>query len=53
MDFSVFRIALFNFRLLFAPANCLEIIQQIRDFRGDLFVYIFKRVYNLEFYFNS
>ena len=35
MDFSVFRIALFNFRLLFAPANCLEIIQQIRDFRGD------------------
>ena len=26
---------LFNFRLLFAPANCFEIVQQIRDFRGD------------------
>ena len=26
---------LFNFRLLFAPANCLEIVQEIRDFWGD------------------
>ena len=24
-----------HFRLLFAPANCLEIVQQIRDFRSD------------------
>ena len=29
------RSGLFNFRLLFAPANCLEIVSQIRDFRGD------------------
>ena len=29
------RSGLFNFRLLFAPANCSEIVQQIRDFRGD------------------
>ena len=29
------RGGLFNFRLLFAPANCLENVQQIRDFRGD------------------
>ena len=28
------RSRLFNFRLLFAPANCFEIIYQIRDFRG-------------------
>ena len=26
---------LFNFHLLFAPGNCLEIVSQIRDFRGD------------------
>ena len=26
---------LFNFRFLFAPANCLEIVQQIRGFQGD------------------
>ena len=29
------RSGLFNFRLLFAPANCLEIVYQIRDFRGN------------------
>ena len=29
------RSGLFNFRLLFAPANYLEIVLQIRDFRGD------------------
>ena len=29
------RNGLFNFRLLFVPANSLEIVQQIRDFRGD------------------
>ena len=26
---------LFNFLFLLAPANCLEIVSQIRDFRGD------------------
>ena len=30
-----FGSGLFNFRLLFAPANCLEIVSQIRDFQGD------------------
>ena len=29
------RSGLFNFRLLFAPANFLEIVYQITDFRGD------------------
>ena len=29
------RCGLFNFLFLLAPANCLEIVSQIRDFRGD------------------
>ena len=29
------RSGLFNFPLLFAPANCSEIVLKIRDFRGD------------------
>ena len=33
------RSELFNFRLLLAPANCLEIVQQIRDFRGDCLIF--------------
>ena len=39
---------LFNFPLLFAPANCLEIVWQIRHFRGnslDFWLFIEKRVY--------
>ena len=43
------RSGLFNFGLLFAPANCLEIVWQIRDFRADclnfwLLIYIKKVV---------
>ena len=33
--FGCSRSGLFSFRLLLAPANCLEIVQQIKGFRCD------------------
>ena len=35
MVLACFRSGLFNFRLLFAPENCLEVVYQIRDFWSD------------------
>ena len=44
MGLACSRSELFNFCLFFTPANCLEIVQQIRDFRGDcLYFWLFMR----------
>ena len=46
------RSGLFNLRLLFAPANCLEIVYQIRDFQGNclnFWLFIKKSVHVLVF----